>query len=582
MTNPFALTRVDPRSGLVRPTSARERVDALLARDDSRDLIRTMDPQSLYALIHETGTDVAWDLLMVASGEQVQSFLDFDCWTRDEFQDERFTSWLEIILQREDDDLAEALDAMDPEVLVLWLRERVQVYVWEDDRELLDTLDGPVITSPCGVFALLMPDASEESEEIEVIRLLLDRLYAQGIPNGHRLLNAARLSLNSDLMERAFEYRSERLGDLGFVAFHEAQEVFAWRDPVAWVPKARERALDAAVKPITLSEGSHLDPVDVQLQELELRTYSETPSMFSRALGTLPEVVEPAQLERVIDSVLSQFRAVASRVHIADMGNPGDVDAMRRSVARADAMVGIALELAAIDDVQSAGRVLAITPLRELHQIGFSATARLQREAKRLLDRGNLTLVDSSAASLLTEPQRELLEGLRQRRPVMSVATGRRFERHADVEQAAQQLARVAFVELLFFGMLRFQRAELAGVVYDAERCASPAELVSFRSLFATMVLDAYMGRRRSVAPLSMSELRAALTKLGDETDPASVLTDVGIVIVRAATRGLENTDVLATEWATEVACWLVDEIGDPRTPPPMEIASQLVLLAPG
>ncbi len=578
MADLFQLTTVDPRTGRPVPVPARARVDAILERADARDVVRSLDAQSLYALIHETGTDIAWELLMMASGEQVRAFLDFDCWTRDEFEGERFTSWLEILLQREDPDFVEMLDTVDPEILALWLRERIQVFQWEEDRDLLDAIDAPVLTSPCGQYALALPT---EHEDVDAIRLLLERIYATGVENGQRLLEAARWEMTTDMMERAFEHRSARLGDLGFVPFHEAHEVFAWRDPGPWADATRERARAAAEPPLVISEGGRLDPLDVQLQHLEARRFGDAPTAFVRALGALPAVVPPERLDDVVESVLSQFRAVVARAHIADLGNPGDVVAMRAAVERADAYLGIALELVAGDDDALAASALARTPLRDLHQAGFSATARLAREAKRLRDRGNLGLIDGQPLSLLEDDQRELLAGLARRRPALSADGGARFERLAAVEAAARRLARIAFVELAFFGLLRFQRDELAQLVFDPARCATPPEQVTYRVLFATLLADLVADRPRALTPLTRDELRASLAAARAADDPVAELTDAGARLLRAAARGQTTVDSLAAAFASEVAVALEDALGDGLPDPPFEVAQQLFLVAP-
>ena len=157
----FRLTRVDPVTGLAEAIPAKERVDALLSRPEAPALIRQLDHQALFSLISEAGVNDAYDLVLYASGEQVQSIVDFDCWTRDIFQVERFTNWLEVLLQRDDAGFREMVDEMDPEAIVFWLRSHVQVFLWEEDRELLDTLEGPLVTSPDGVYALIVPDEDQ-------------------------------------------------------------------------------------------------------------------------------------------------------------------------------------------------------------------------------------------------------------------------------------------------------------------------------------------------------------------------------------------------------------------------------------
>lgn len=578
MSDVFELTRIDRRTGQPVPVPAVDRIKAILERPNARAIVRSMDPQSLYALVHEAGRDAAWELLMVASGRQMQSLLDFECWSKDEFEFEQYTSWLEVVLQRDDAEFNEAWDTMDPEIAAMWLRERTRVLMWEDDQELLDSIDDPVLTSPCGQYAIVLPG---DDSDADLIRLMLDRVYANGVQMGHLLLEATRWELTSEMQERAYEQRAARLGDMGFVPFHEAQAVFAWREPAEWARNAAGRARDARAEPLVVSEAGKLDPVDVHIQVLEASRLTGNPSMFVRALGCLPEAVDADHLEPVVDSVLSQFRALASRVLVADAAAAGSVDAMRDAARRADASLSIGLELAARNDDVLAASVLARHALSEIHQAGYSATARLQREARRLVDRGNLTLIDSVRASLLTEAQVDLIDGLLSRRPVLSKSLGRRFERVLDVERAAHVLSRIAFIELAVFGLLRFTRVEIAAVVYDATRTLTPTDLVSFRSILATLAVDALAGRRRHLVPLTRPELFAGIEALRATGDLAGAMSDAVLNILRAANRGTENIDALSAELASDVGIWFAEQVGPAALPLEDAISAQVVVLAP-
>lgn len=574
MTDLFQLTRVDPVTGIAEPVPPRERIDAILSRPDAEDVVRSMDAQALYSLVQEAGEEDTWDLVLMASPAQVQSIIDFDCWTRDELELERLERWLPAILEREEDDFDAILERLDPEVLAVWLRSTTQVLVWEDDRDLLDLIDAPVMSSPCGVYAIVLAD----EDAAPMLRHVLERIYARDVREGHLLLEASRWELTSDMQERAFQNRTARLGDLGFVPHHEAVEVYAWLDPVRWAAQARARARDPEAPLIVLDTG-RLDPVDDQLQTLEMRRFSERPSAFTRALGALPAALDEVSVMRVADSLMSQFRAVANRAHIAEMGQPGDATGARRAAASVDAYVSIGLELAAGEDALLAAHVLARTPMRDLHRAGYSATARLGREAVALVRRGNLGLVDGDALSLLDDDQRELLRGLMARRPLIDPATDRRFESLADVEEAARRLGAIAFLELLFFAMLRFRRDELAALVADSSRVATSIDAVTFQLLFATLTLDAVLGHDAGLRALSLDEVHRACARLAEADDPIEAFAEAaeGLVAQRAGDDA--NVRRLATQYAHRVAARFADAAGDLSVPMPGRIAAELVLL---
>lgn len=571
----FRLTRVDPVTGLAEAIPAKERVDALLSRPDAPVIIRQMDHQALFSLVSEAGVNDAYELVLYASGEQVQSIVDFDCWTRDIFQAERFTGWLEVLLQRDDAGFREMIDAMDPEDIVFWLRSHVQVFLWEDDRELLDLIDGPVVTSPDGVYALVVPD--EESVG-PYVRHLLERLYAEDILLGHRYLEAVRWELSSDLEERAYRLRQGRLGDLGFVPFHEAVEVYAWLPPRPWAAEAAARAADADIEAIRLSDVGRLPPVDHQLQHLEQRRFAERTSVFARALGGISTIVEEHDVLPIAESVLSQFRAVANRAHLADGGNPGDMSAARRASERVERYLSLGLELAAADNATLASRILVKTPLKAIHRAGFSATLELQRQAARLVERGNLTLTDAPL-SLLDADDSDLLLGLLQRRPSRSETYETPIASMAEVRAIARGISEIAFVELTLFGTLRMRRDELAALVYDAERNSTPVEQVTYRTLLATRLLRLVREQAGDIEPLALQEVHRAGEVLAGQEPDMLVETLATSLIPKDGEEGA--FDALAVTLAARVVGRLLDEWGSPAENVPREVASALVLLAP-
>ena len=575
----FQLTRVDPVTGVAEVIPARERVDAIVAHPQTREIIRSLDAQALYGLIHEAGLNDAVELVLYASADQVQAIVDFDCWTRDAFELPRFSTWLEVLLQRDDAEFAEMIDRMDPEPLVLWIREQIAIFQWEEDRDLLDTVSDPVISSPDGVYALVIPE--DDGTVSQLIRHLLDRLYSMNILTGHRFLEAARWELSSDLQETAYRFREGRLGDLGFVPFHEAQEVFAFVDPPAWAAKARALATDPETAPLTISEAGALPPVDHQLQVLETKRFSEQSSAFTHAMAMLPVAFEPEKLEGVVDSVMTQFRALVNRVHVAEMGNPGDMEAARIAADRADDYLSIGLELAARDDRRLAARVIGTTPLKRIHQAGFSTTARVAAQAKQLVKRGNLSLIDGQL-SLLDAADADLFEGLVARRPTTSGTYDTPFRSVSDVEAVAVRLGEIAFVELVMFGTFRHTRDELAAMVFDETRNTSPVDAVTFRVLFATRVLGELLKSGRALEPIRLNQLHQVLAAIGPKKgDAHSTLTATGVRLVAGADGSDTRLAGLATAYSARIAGWLLDELGELSRPVSQRIAEQLVLLAP-
>jgi len=580
----FELTRQDPVTGELEPVPAKVRVDAIMEHPHAREVIRSMDPQSLYGLIMEAGFEDAYELALLASPSQCQAFIDFDAWTRDVLQPERFERWLEIFLQRDDEEMAEIFAETDPEPLALWMLERMRVLTWEEDEELIHQIDDPIMTSPDGVYALVLPmdEYGEPLEDTATLHLLLARAYDVDVALGQRLIEAVRYELPTDLMEHAFQRRTARLGDLGFVPFHEAEEVFAFLDPVAWASRARATGMDATSPPITFTASTTLPPLDQHVQELELRTSRGERSAFTRGMASLPNVLQPEQLSPTIDALFAQLRALINRVVTSEHRSPGDRTAAQNAVRRVDATLSVALELAARDDHALAASILARVPLKETHRAGYAATTQLARQARAIVERGNLTLVDGDPCSLLREGQRDTIDGLLMRRPVVSASSGELFSSHESLLRVGSTLGEIAFLELLFFGVFRFTRDELIQLVFDEARSATPAEMVTFHVLFATLVVDALSPNPAGLRAIPAVEVRATLADAWRSEDgPMGTLDAAGRALIRARNVTDESVVRMAVRTTAEIAGALVDAIGENPMAVPDEVLHALLMIAP-
>lgn len=571
----LAPTRRDPATGKLVPVPARERIDNIISHPHARRIVEAMDAQSVFGLIREAGINDALELVELASPDQLQAFIDFDAWTKDEFQLQTFTDWLEILLQSSDERFEAMYDAFDHQAFVLWFRETVAVYEWEADIELLDRIEDNVYTSPCGQYALVIPEEENYADEV---RLFLERMYAMDIEEALTLMSEARWSLSVELQEELYQARTSRLAEFGFVPYDEALAVFGWLDPIEWARTQRERFAEGTMIEAPLRVGE-LAALDQQLIAVEEAFDDAEGSWFARALAALPNVMPEALAGDVLAATMTQLRAVAQRVLVADQGTPGDPDMTLSATRRALDAISLGLEFVADGDVKLAARVLAAVPLRDIHRAGFSVGLQLQRQARDMVARGNLSVTDAPISLLLAEDT-AMIEGLLQLRPVMSVNTGRRFRTMADVQYVAGRMGQIAFAELLFFAFMGFDKPALVSVLYDERFSATPVELISFRMLFATLLLNRVFDNERALMPMSLEELHTALATVRGEANPLSWLLDRGRVLVDALQPNRQKMARFPLAFVAETVTWIVDEMLE-QSPPTREIAQQWVLLRP-
>ena len=97
--------------------------DLLLSSPLAARLVPMLPEQEIYLTLKEIGLEDALPILSLMSREQLHYLSDLEAWQKERFEAPEFLKIIKMIHQCGEDKLAEWLDAADPELLVLLLRE---------------------------------------------------------------------------------------------------------------------------------------------------------------------------------------------------------------------------------------------------------------------------------------------------------------------------------------------------------------------------------------------------------------------------------------------------------------------------
>lgn len=572
----LAPTRTNPLTGEVELVPAMERIDRIIAHPQAARVVESLDPQIVFSLVRSVGVHDALSLIELATPEQLQAFIDFDSWKKDRFALVNFTEWMEVFLQSDDEKFEALYETMDREAFVLWFRETVAVYEWEADVELLDRIEGQVYTSPCGQFALVIPEEETYGPEV---RLFLERLYQLSVEEALTLMSEARWALTSELEEGLFQLRNARLSEHGFVPYDESIAIYGFLDPLRFVRAEREKLQQMETIERALPVGS-LAPLEHQLLAVQEALSKEELPYLAHSITQLGTLWGEDTRADVLPSVMAQFRAITQRVLVADGGTPGDPNSTMNASRRAMDTLSLGLEFLADGDEKLATKALATIPMRELHRAGHSIALQMQRQVWEILKRGNLSLTEQPF-SLLTAEDAAMCEGLSQTRPLMSSSSQKPFRSMKDVQYVAGRLGQIAFAELLFFAWMGFDRESLLTVLHDEKLNTTPVELVTYRTLFATVLLNRLIDQERALMPMSIEELDQALAKLRKESNPLSFLLDRARALVEALQPTDQKLGQFPFAFIAETVTWIIDETLSHNAPTSREVAQNWVLLRP-
>jgi len=570
------LLKFDPIARRLAALPARERMDQLLEAKDAKAAVHALDAFALYSLIQDVGVGEALELVHLASAEQSQAFIDFDCWKRDRLDYERLGEWLGTLFQSDDAKMDSLQRGLDPEVVGLYFRKHLQVFFYndEEDAELIDTLDVPIESSPDGVYALIMPSDPDVAGRV---RLALQRLYFADHEYARRLLHAARYEMDSPLLDTAYRVRSGRLQQYGFLPTEEAVGIYAPVDPAAERRRAVAVLDDDEAERITLRVDDSFELPSGVAQELE-RVAKSSGTFFGRAFSSACD----AGGATTSDTLMRQVATLVNTSVMADLGEPGDTEALGWAFRRVHGNLNLGLEYLSRASDEGAAKLLERWPLSRILRAGYSLANSLAQQAKQLIERGNLSLVDELPFSLCDTGEGDLLGGLSAQRPLRSKTYSEGFESLAEIERAAAVIALLAYKELWTFGLRNHRREELAATLFGPPGSITPIEDVGFDALLAT---HAVVGINEPPGHFKLVD-REAIRSLIAEHVSAEGLSDalstsLQLAVAPAAGGDIEATRRLASLWVHAVERRLVEEYGhlQPSAADQTEFLPNLVLV---
>ncbi|MBZ4414243.1 DUF6178 family protein [Myxococcus sp. XM-1-1-1] len=454
--------------------SPRRRMEALLEGADAGAVVRALPPESLYLTIQEVGLADATELVQLASPAQFRAFVDLGAWKRDKVDPHAALTWLRAARGGFDDtaEYLRKLHALDLEVLELVLREFVVLHDREENPDV--NPQGVTLETPEGRYLV---EITAEGVEMSAVRALVNDLIAENPFEAVRLLEAVRWEIPGELEETAFQFRRGRLVDMGFPSLEDAVALFSRVDLAA--PKK-----PLVTSALAASQG-HVDYLDASFRGL-------------------------TALER--QNAEDELAGVANAALVAELEDPGDLDAVRRVGEMTRDSLSLGLEYLTGADPSQATEVLRDVPLRRVFQTGFTLTLQLKYRADRLAKSPG-AVVDG--VLLVLPEEAAALEALRRKRPRRALkvegAEPVPFRSLREISASEAVLTRAeAQVDVL--------RGVLGGTPEAARqavaRFGAPLESLGVPRLFAAVVAMAILDGRAEARPVPLgrgAELGARL-----------------------------------------------------------------------
>jgi hypothetical protein len=293
--------------------------------------------------------DAGWILEHATPGQLVAS-IDLDGWTGLDPDFGSLQAWLSALVEAGDETLLRAAQALDPELVVMALRDRVDVVLDPKDDEWQAP---PGALTLEGQFYLVPKRPGDDLSDVEQ---LLHVLFQEDYWLYFRMMQGVIWELELDLEEWALRWRTGRLEDLGFPAWDEAMRIYGYVRPGERdvIPQG-ERALD--------------------LEEWRLPVFlPQLPATLAESYSVFRAAAELSEEER--RAFFYAFVSLSNRVAVADRLPLGDPETLPEAIGVAAAVVTQGLEHLAAANGLGLADTLRRVSLERLFRVGASLGGR--------------------------------------------------------------------------------------------------------------------------------------------------------------------------------------------------------------
>jgi hypothetical protein len=289
--------------------------------------------------------DAGW-ILEHASDAQMVACLDLDAWR--ELAPDRTTldAWLVAFADAGPETLVRAAHALDPELVVLALKARIEVWLKPNDDDWVPPAGARTLEGQFWFRAL------RDDDDLEEIETLLRSLFECDYWLYFRLVQGVIWELEGETEEWALRWRAGRLEDLGFPPWDEAIRIYGYlrASKRAEIPPAgRVLDVDAWRLPIWLPRL----PAGVDARFSIFRAFEKLPDEERRA-------------------AFYAFLALANKVAVADRLPLGDAESIPSAIEKAASVASRGLEFVSAENGLDATEVVRRVPLERLFRVGAS------------------------------------------------------------------------------------------------------------------------------------------------------------------------------------------------------------------
>ena len=248
--------------------SGRALARAIFDCDIPEEMVKNLPAQAVYYAVLENGLDSSTELLHMLTVEQQKLLLDFDCWERDDFREDRFWIWLDIACSEDNFSLLrKIIQAVDLKLIALMIARYTDIVTHEEPT---DAPPGPNFYTPDRGYTWIGFKV-EDTEKERLMGRLLAYLFESNKDLFHQIIQIPTVETVSVLEEESFQDKERRIQAEGIPSREGAHETLAPLKTEVALAQLREPNIAATIPEITpiepiIAGRFRLDPLQTILQ----------------------------------------------------------------------------------------------------------------------------------------------------------------------------------------------------------------------------------------------------------------------------------------------------------------------------
>jgi hypothetical protein len=308
-------------------------------------------------------SDTSW-ILAHATEDQLVACVDLDAWTGLVPEVRKLDGWMGALAEAGPETLLRAAQAMDPEMLALYLRDHVTVALKPSGDEDWEPPDGGQTLD--GQFYFV---ARREGDDVAALTRLLHVLFERDYWLYFRMMQSVIEESRTEIEEWALRWRTGRLEDLGFPSWDRSMRIYGHLRP--------DRLAELPLEPGDIEHTRWQLPVWIS----DLPVAADSRHAVFRAAGQLDADGRAG--------FFYAFLNLANKVAVADRRDLGDADTLPETIEKAATVASRGLEHVASENGIELADALRRVPVEQLFRVGVNLDPTGVRPPPSDLDQGD-------------------------------------------------------------------------------------------------------------------------------------------------------------------------------------------------